>query len=521
MSYTINNRSTESLEVEDVSVTLENQAEDRAVITFAVDGSDPLDPIFAADALVYLRRDNVILFSGRCLPRATDLQSNTEGASVTVQGPWGDFAQVIYRQVFTDPLSGVVYASGRTKLSGSLVTIVQTLIQFAISQGAACSMGTIDLPAITVPEFEAVDQPVSSLLQQVLKFVPSAIVLFDYTSLPPVCHVAKQGSSVLQTVSAPGDAANYKARSDLIPASLTLTYERPYQITRRSNLSGNGYTSASESSRLYVGADIIGTVGGVRGAQVSALLKGSKTATIYSHKFATDFQNVAYYQERISNYYPRIGRLFYTTGSNSLTQYSTPIGTIYVPNKAYPYCYTFGFYYHGLDDSNLAFTPSNAWICPDRRDAPGLNGVPDAELLNAAGYNFYRVRAETTWSAALPGSPQFTFVHTFLACNFGGASPIGRTVAVTKDTTSDTLEAMPVGMGAAVMGQWSQLFYEGGVAGDLAAFNWRQRAALVGGVASPVQRVAYSLSSEATQHSFGPPTQLRAADFLALFSPVA
>lgn len=511
MNYTLNNLAPATLHVEDVSVTIENQADDRALVTFALDAAEALPPMFDYDNIVTIRDSTRALFSGRCMPRSTDEKPSTEGASVELRGPWADLSQITYRQVYTDPRTGAAYASGRCSLSGSIATIVQTLINFAIAQGANCQLGTIDLPGLTVPRLEASDQSIAGWLQQVLKWVPTAVVVFDYSAVPPIAHVSRLGSTQLLEVSAPGDSASYKARTDLVPKGITITYERTYRIVRKQSLIDDGYVSTQEDSKTFVGVDAVGVDGFRNGVQVTVQLEGAQEMTVTSHKFMAFYYSMQQWLAS-SN---AIGNMLWVTGQQMDQQ--AGVGRFY--DGRYPYCTSAQVTYTNEDGVAVSYPHGAVWPLPNRSDVRQYRGVPDPMARKDPRVTFVVATVTTIWAASPSGAEGLRRTAQFLCV--AGVSPAGRTATWSQDTTGDTLVAAVPGVAAAIMAQWGQVYYEGGVEADLASITWAHRVALVAGVRSPIQRISWSLSSEQAVMAFGPPTHLRPADFLDLINPVA
>lgn len=201
MSWTINYTSLSDLDVESLVFQLQNQEDDYVEVKFPSNFDSAFPDMFQQDSSIVVRHGGSVVFRGTVDSLSTVGSHSSEAKSVFAFGPWHRFRQ--------DPfLCAYNYVGGSQEtthgiIGGSANQVVQSILSRVTSY---ITIGTIDLGNMVLPETEVYDYTIAQALQAVLRLVPGAVVLFDYSTLKPTVHVLADNSSTLRTVTV--DAAS-------------------------------------------------------------------------------------------------------------------------------------------------------------------------------------------------------------------------------------------------------------------------------------------------------------------------
>ncbi len=214
-------------------------------------------------------------FVGTVIAPKRAIAGNSESASLVLNGPWWQLAQIVYQQ------QGLFYAPvGTTTLSGDTVIdtpegpkvsfgdtvvtlspapvvmlssdIILTQAQaegvpmsaadtladalaYALAKGARFTVGTLpaDQP---IPSEQTTDPTVADMLKKVLRWLPSVTAWFDYTQDPPALNFAARADRAPITLAMGGDSpqvaqATIQARPDLVLPGVRLQFLRRLNLT--------------------------------------------------------------------------------------------------------------------------------------------------------------------------------------------------------------------------------------------------------------------------------------------------
>lgn len=229
-TWTLNDTALATYGITAAILTLRNQASDELVLT--LDGDSDAGSAFTPDSAWNLKLDAERIFCGTVKRPGRALSGSAEGRRIVIEGPWARMERIIYQQRYPtysaagarvandyryhsrvllgqDEAQGkifvglelariIAYASGRVLVpntprnDGSLYTV---------PSGAPLQLGTIpDGP--TPPAIDLSDVSCAEAIRALLRFMPDAIVRFDYATTPPTLSIARRASATVSTLPA-------------------------------------------------------------------------------------------------------------------------------------------------------------------------------------------------------------------------------------------------------------------------------------------------------------------------------
>lgn len=173
--------------------------------------TDPRAPSFEYDNRVVITKDGREMFLGRVIAIELQVTAQTDRLLVTLAGVWHELEQLIFSQTWYGlPAMSVAGASHthvllNAKAGGGLATVgeqITSIIAYAAANGVSVQAGNI-LPAASEAFTPAIDQrrdiSCAEAIRLQLRYIPSAVMWFDYTTTPPTAHVRKPAFLVTDT----------------------------------------------------------------------------------------------------------------------------------------------------------------------------------------------------------------------------------------------------------------------------------------------------------------------------------
>lgn len=195
-TWTINGGELDDLDVDTIVFSMANQEEDYAEIRFDAAYDAALPSMFQVGAPVIIRYGSQIVFQGEIDNPSFHGSGSIEYQSVFVFGPWHRFNQMLFLYMYPYVTGAALSTHG--VIGGSANSLLGTIL--STNAGDFFQVGTIDVGTLTIPEAEVYDQTLAQTIQSILRYIPGAQVIFDYSTTPPTCHVLADNSSALQTV---------------------------------------------------------------------------------------------------------------------------------------------------------------------------------------------------------------------------------------------------------------------------------------------------------------------------------
>lgn len=194
--WTINNVSLADLGIDSLQLHLQNQDDDYVDIRFPRNYDAALPDGFDVDAPLVVRCGSTVVLRGEVATPFQPASAFAEYRSVFAYGPWHRFREMpflyMYPYVTGAALSthGVLGGNASDLLTAILTTNTDGIVQ----------VGTIDVGSLAIPETEVYDQTLAQALQAVLRYIPGAVVAFDYSTAPPTVHIVADNSASLTSV---------------------------------------------------------------------------------------------------------------------------------------------------------------------------------------------------------------------------------------------------------------------------------------------------------------------------------
>ncbi len=279
----------ENLNATKCSLRRKNQSSDELAITIS---GDIQFSNWQYGETVELWQNGVRRFFGKIEKSSRRESFKNKCLDVVVKSPFADFEKIIFQQRSLVWNNGTLVQKYRSKVvlgldfNGEKLSAEQqarNIIEYAISQGAQCRLGEIDIESEMLFD-ECTDITCAEALKRVLKWSPACCLFFDYSQdgLPTV-NILKRTSLESATINADnGTVKNFSAnrRDDLAISSVTIKYERE-------NISG-------ENSYLELEEDVYppNTENGAIGAVVMYVELGGAKSVCQRHTIATETVNI-------------------------------------------------------------------------------------------------------------------------------------------------------------------------------------------------------------------------------------
>jgi hypothetical protein len=240
--WSINGVTLENLGITKAAVTFRAQAASTAA--FEVGGNFDDSAIAAYGAGIILRRDSTVVFQGKVTSTPISGSGTREGQAVLCADAWEDLENTIYQEAWATggtPSSvllpravlGIGLKSGayaRLKV-GEMITLI---INYAISQGVAITMGTVPEGEIMIPS-EVANSSCAELIRECLKLHPDWIPYLSHATTPPVFNITQAGAEGAPAATIPltgGSVTDFSVvyRSDMRPDAVRIVYEMAGEI---------------------------------------------------------------------------------------------------------------------------------------------------------------------------------------------------------------------------------------------------------------------------------------------------
>lgn len=226
-----------------VKRTLLNQGRDR--VTFSQIAPRALTelPLFEAFRTIRIYRDGTLWFQGVVTEIPAFGGRSQELKQFKVCGPWWQLENIIYQQLWNlaaDPTqatgemipqykSHLVLGQAFGGLSLSIDQQLGDVLNYAVNAGAPLQYSPFDFPQCT-PFDECKDLSCAEAIQRILRWVPDAVVWFDYTTAIPTFHIQRRAqlSKVQFGLSDGIKSLQISPRYDLQLQGVAIKYERSH-----------------------------------------------------------------------------------------------------------------------------------------------------------------------------------------------------------------------------------------------------------------------------------------------------
>ncbi len=266
-----------------------NQSPDELSITIAGDFNTD---VWRYGETIELWQDARRRFVGK-IEKATIKESfKARNLEILAKNPLADFEKIIFQQKSLVWCNGNLIEKFRSKVllgqnfEGEKINAseqARQIINYAISKGARCKIGEIDIDNETLFD-ERTDLTCAEALRLVLKWSPACCLYFDYSQKgEPIINILKRTSLEEKNIDVTNQTVkNFSAnrRDDLAVSSVTIKYERE-------NISGeNAFLELEED--IYPPDSESGAIGSV----VMYVELGGTKAICQKHTIKTETINV-------------------------------------------------------------------------------------------------------------------------------------------------------------------------------------------------------------------------------------
>lgn len=563
-TWLVNNATPESLGIENVTLSFANMSKDVARVTFNLPYDAAVPSGFAFGSFVSIKLDGVQVFWGESQGAEREGSAASEKLSISVYGGWYELEVTPMTQYITDRITGGTFYSAEVTLTQDTVTNQVTwLINESVkaAAGAKVKAGTYDLPAVTIPSSSYSSTTYAEALRSVLKWIPGAQVIFDYSqanagATPPVYPTVNvyQISSSAVTSIPQTDLFTFSSvkRDDMIPTGVKLVFQRSGTYTTKSYDPTNPSNSSSsvQEGTTHVLTESAGTISPARRAIISSInLSGGTTTTRQYFVFNSNGIGNAFgkFQDYLNSTYWAVGvnifmqvadilKLFNAQGMQYVTKYwvSTPY-YFWTPNSTYPLCKAVqlvSWVKEGFGGNNV--DPRCMWMCPPSQVVPASMRIGCHDYYNSARLaGFASVTLSTGWSSDWTTGAQWW--HS-LNIPMGGLcwlwnqvdyepgsffNPLGYPVSREEVALDPNGEAAISGLAASTLTRFQTPYHQGSLSKEFGAIAPRERAVTVSGTKTPVQSVTFDANSMVQSANFGPPSHLAPQDLFSLLKAVA
>lgn len=194
--WTINNAELKDLGVDNLVFNIQNQEEDYCEIRLPGNFDAALPEMFEVGAQIVIRYGADIIFQGEIDNPSFFASATMEYKSVFAYGPWHRFAAMPFLYIY--PYVTGAELSTHGVIGGSANSLLTTILNTNASD--LVTVGHIDVGTLTIPETEIYDQRLSETIQSILRYIPGALVVFDYSTTPPTIHIVADNSQYLASV---------------------------------------------------------------------------------------------------------------------------------------------------------------------------------------------------------------------------------------------------------------------------------------------------------------------------------
>lgn len=550
MTWSINGTSLADLGVDSLGIHLRNQDDDYVELRFPSNFDAELPSWLQQDSYVDVRYNGSVVFRGYADGKTVFASPSMEYKSLFLFGPWHLLNRNMFFYNYPYLFGNITTTHG--VIGGSANSLVSSIL---LQASAYLAIGTIDLGDITIPTTDVYDMTLAQALQTVLRFIPGALVLFDYETGNPTCHVLADNSSSLQTVNinvVHGSCMSFqmKPRYDRYISGAQIYYEAGKTMKYGENYAcqdGYGQSSNTISSPVttatgfyIVAVDAAG--GGTRMLHRTIRLSGALEITQYSLRGRT-YQSTSLGNMSIpSSAGGQTGVPQFQTFGWFMRLFSTQRDWR-LPSSGFNYLYE--WYKVGqMSISNVNYLSGNSsinYMYPVLLNGQNLN-TPSPFTLNPIvplGYSV-AMPAGSVQDVFLTGSPyiractasikwqqiysEFTGGYLDLEANnvlFFDSRDVSGEFTFTKTVTNSTVEPTPSGIAQKILAANSRLLHDGSLTlaeANPATFFGRKRRIAISpmGVSTPVQSVDIDSATNRVGLSFGAPNHLGPQDLITL-----
>lgn len=238
--------------ISDMKRHLCNQAPD--TVTFVIKSKGILDKlVFDANEYIKIYRDSDVWFQGVVTMTPIYGSMESEFHKYTLSGTWWFLENIIYQQVWKEPMdpdnpSSQLKNITKSRLilgqnaDGEAITIgdqISEIVAYAID---ACSVpilldASLDLP-INIPFDECKDLSCAEAIKKLLRWIPDAIGYFDYSTDEPTLYIKtrNQLEAVTFNILSPTDISEFsiQPRHDLQISAVVLKFEKTHSTDGKS-----------------------------------------------------------------------------------------------------------------------------------------------------------------------------------------------------------------------------------------------------------------------------------------------
>lgn len=180
-----------------LSFIIQNQADDYAELRFRDTWKgDPPSPFDVGREILFYEivdGEYARLFRGSVDKPSSSATGTTSSKTVIVQGPWARFRRTPF--LFSYPYLNGTQPSTHGILSGNMNSLLTTIL----NQNAQhiVQLGNIDVDDLSIPTTDIYNQYLDQVIKSLLRYVPDAIVSFDYSTDPlPTIHILSRPKCV-------------------------------------------------------------------------------------------------------------------------------------------------------------------------------------------------------------------------------------------------------------------------------------------------------------------------------------
>jgi len=206
-------------------------------IPMLFDGTSPFD----FDDVITLYRDATKHFVGRVAKAPRIAAAKNELIRFEVHGPWQYLEQLVFQQTWTvwDAIAETEVSVNKSRIifgvdnEGAPVStglMLVDIINYAISAGSNIDAGTF-LTGYNIPDFEAVDITCAEAVRSVLKWHPSAVCYFDYSTTTPTLHIVEKADLSAVTISSNITSISLQSRDEIVPSGVIINFEQLIDVS--------------------------------------------------------------------------------------------------------------------------------------------------------------------------------------------------------------------------------------------------------------------------------------------------
>ncbi len=506
----------ESLGLVDATLTINNLAADRAILTFS--GAAPA--IFAAGKKFRITEGANTRFLGEC--KAPDAAQQASQSTVTVDayGYFDTFERAVFMQQVTYVDGTSPLFNTNCTLSGTIKSMCAAIITGALNTltgPGTLAIGYNDMPETNIPVLKFTDATFAEVIKKVMSYAPGSQLVFTYDGTKTIANFLQRTSANLTALTLPSTVIS-KSEALVYPDKVTRVYLIYDQHFQKVDTSGN----IIEEGTKRMSEDRFPVAGGW-GKDVLILTKtlsGTKKTIRDRFTFATSY---GYLNDYIGVWdgkweYYKVGELLNGFGAG-YPQISWGGPTSYAPSGC-SYCIS-------VSIGSWVRVNTNLW--PDSEPAynwceiiPTTITASFASVLRPPS-RFYLNNVVGIWRGTLTatfyagsGDPNQTVSREIWVASKGGGTISGVNLDILTDGSSDDIEEAPTAGAAQMLYTSLQTGYHDAAIRITKADSYSLFARKYNTTSTPVQQITYNLSLGEAAVRTGPPVHLRPSDFLQL-----